>query len=204
MKKSEQTKINIVKAAEEEFSQKGFYGARIDEIAQRAEVNKRMIYAYYESKENLYKTVLLNVYLKLSELEKSLDFSSFNPSNALRALIREYFYYLDKNPSFVNLILWENLNHGQYINQIDIFEIKQPGLILAESIIRRGMACGAFCEEVDLEQILLSINMFCFTYFSNRYTATKALDITFDSMAHMEKRIQHVSDMILCYLKSRS
>ena len=51
--KSEITKAKILSASESEFSEKGFFGARIDEIAERAGINKRMIYEHFESKENL-------------------------------------------------------------------------------------------------------------------------------------------------------
>ena len=49
MKKSDITKQKILEAAEAAFAEKGFYGARVDEITETAGVNKRMIYAYYGS-----------------------------------------------------------------------------------------------------------------------------------------------------------
>ena len=52
--KSELTRERILAAAEEEFSEKGFYGARIDSIAAASGMNKRMIYAHFDSKEKLY------------------------------------------------------------------------------------------------------------------------------------------------------
>ena len=65
-KKSEITKQRILEAAEAEFSEKGIFGARIDSIAANAGVNKRMIYEYFLNKEGLYKTVLINVYNRIS------------------------------------------------------------------------------------------------------------------------------------------
>ena len=65
--KSTQTKQAILKAAEEEFSEKGIYGARVDEIAAKAKINKGMIYQYFGNKEELYKTVLKNVYDRLGD-----------------------------------------------------------------------------------------------------------------------------------------
>ena len=54
LKKSDITRQKILTAAEAEFSEIGLYGARVDSIAQRAGVNKRMIYAHFGSKEQLY------------------------------------------------------------------------------------------------------------------------------------------------------
>jgi AcrR family transcriptional regulator len=48
----------ILEAARAEFSEKGFDGARVDSIAQRAEVNKALIYYYFKSKEELLRELL--------------------------------------------------------------------------------------------------------------------------------------------------
>lgn len=53
-KDSEQSRLDILEAAEIEFAAKGLYRTRIDEIAVRANVNKRMIYEYLGNKEQLY------------------------------------------------------------------------------------------------------------------------------------------------------
>ena len=52
------TKDRLLKAAFEEFSRRGFAGARVDEIASRAGANKALIYQYYGDKEALFKHVL--------------------------------------------------------------------------------------------------------------------------------------------------
>ena len=51
----EATKARILAAAVREFSAKGISGARVDAIAARARVNKRMLYYYFESKEGLFR-----------------------------------------------------------------------------------------------------------------------------------------------------
>ena len=66
---SKKTKEAILKAAELEFAEKGIYGARVDKIASKANVNKRMLYEYYGNKEELYKTVLAIVYSRLGKKE---------------------------------------------------------------------------------------------------------------------------------------
>jgi AcrR family transcriptional regulator len=54
----EATKARILAAALREFSAKGISGARVDAIAERAKVNKRMLYYYFESKEGLFREIL--------------------------------------------------------------------------------------------------------------------------------------------------
>lgn len=69
---ADQTRQRILVAAEDQFALKGFYGARIDDIAKQAKINKRMIYAYFGNKEALYKKVLYHVYQKLDQAEKEI------------------------------------------------------------------------------------------------------------------------------------
>ena len=60
--RAETTRRNILDAALTEFQEHGLAGARVDEAAARANANKRMISVYFESKENLWLTVLEQVY----------------------------------------------------------------------------------------------------------------------------------------------
>ncbi|HSY43484.1 MAG TPA: helix-turn-helix domain-containing protein, partial [Candidatus Acidoferrum sp.] len=54
----ERSRARILAAALKEFSAKGFAGARVDAIARRACINKRMLYHYFGDKEELFKAVL--------------------------------------------------------------------------------------------------------------------------------------------------
>jgi AcrR family transcriptional regulator len=53
------TRESLLSSATEAFAEKGFSGARVDEIAAKADANKAMIYYHFGSKEGLYKAVLL-------------------------------------------------------------------------------------------------------------------------------------------------
>ncbi len=57
------TRKRILTAATVEFARKGLGGARVDEIALRSKSNKRMIYHYFGSKEQLFAAVLEEAYL---------------------------------------------------------------------------------------------------------------------------------------------
>src|SRR5438067_8310551 len=54
----ERTQQRILQAAFKEFAAKGFAGARVDSIARRASINKRMLYHYFGDKEALFREVL--------------------------------------------------------------------------------------------------------------------------------------------------
>ena len=70
----------ILSAALKEFSAKGFAGARVDAIARRANINKRMLYHYFGDKEGLFKAVLSR---KISERQAWAEALSGEPEETL-------------------------------------------------------------------------------------------------------------------------
>ena len=63
----------ILTAALKEFSSRGFSGARIDEIAEKTNFSKRMIYYYFKDKQDLFVRCLEKEYQKLREAESKID-----------------------------------------------------------------------------------------------------------------------------------
>jgi AcrR family transcriptional regulator len=70
----------ILTAALKEFAAKGFAGARVDSIARRAAINKRMLYHYFGNKEHLFREVLR---LKMAERQAWADKLSGDPAESL-------------------------------------------------------------------------------------------------------------------------
>lgn len=200
-KDSTQSKIDILRAAELKFSEKGFYGTRVDDIAQAAKINKRMIYEYFGNKEKLYKAVLAEVYGRLGSKEQIIYSEQLSPIEAIRRVIILYFNFLQDNPTYVNLILWENLNKGKYIVDLDFSNIKQPALDALRRLIEKGKKEGVFKESIDPEQIILTLLTSSFANFSNRYTLTKLLGYDLTSDEGIEKRAIDLSNMLLAYMQ---
>ena len=194
------TKAKILEAAEDEFAQKGLAGARIDEIARISGFNKNMIYQYYKSKEKLYETVIYNEYSKLSELENVIISRNADCKETIETIVREYFMFLKGNPNFVRLIMWENLNEAKYIEASGALNIKDPMLKMLGRVVEKGKSENIFNEKVNEKQVMLSLIMGAFSYFSNIYTLSKVIHIDLENEETMNERIRIVTDSILNYL----
>lgn len=200
MKKSDITKDKILTAAEAIFSKKGLYGARIDDIAELAMVNKRMIYAHFESKEGLYIAVLETVYSRLAIKESELLSKDMDCVEAVKSIIRHYFTFLSQNPTFVKMLMWENLNEAVYLKQSSAPKSKGTAVGLLRKMLQKGTEQGIFRAEPDLDEMVVSINMFCFSYFSNIYTMSEIMQTNLSKNESLEKRCEHVTDIILNYI----
>jgi TetR/AcrR family transcriptional regulator len=91
----------LLTAALEEFSSRGFAGARVADIAARAGVNKQLINYYFESKEGLYREV------QRTWLEREATFSS--PAVPLDELAVRYLLDALGDPRLFRLLLWRGL-----------------------------------------------------------------------------------------------
>lgn len=200
MKQSEITKQNILDAAEKAFSEKGLYGARVDEIAALSGANKRMIYAYYGSKEKLYIAVLDTVYGRLAQRESQLLEQETDCTETIRRIIRHSFDFLYENPTFVKMVMWENLNEGFYLKKSKASSVKGISIGLLRQVLQQGIRQGIFRRELDIEEMIVSINMFCFSYFSNIYTMGEIMSTEFFGREEIDKRCTHVTEMILRYI----
>jgi len=188
----------ILKAGEEIFAAKGLFGARVDEIAVKSGVNKRLIYKEFPSKEELYKAVLSEAYKKMANAESKI-FAPFDTcEEAVKNVIKRYFEFLRDNPSYVKLILWENLNEGKYIKELDLSDVKTKVSDFLYSVLSEGKKRGEFRAELDETQIVFSLMTFTFSYFSNKHTMSNFLkeDIDFN------RRVDDVTQMILLHIKN--
>ena len=68
MDKSEESKIRILDSASKVFAEKGYSGARMDEIAGKARVNKALIYYYFKSKEAILKELYQKFFRESTDL----------------------------------------------------------------------------------------------------------------------------------------
>ena len=194
-KKSAITRQKILDSAEAEFAQNGLAAARVDAIAKNAGVNKQLIYAHFQSKENLYSVILSEVYIRLSEYEKVLSESSFTGMETIRMIVMEYFKFLMDNPSFVRLMLWENLNGAAYVGDVKISLFAG-----AEKLLKQGVENGFLRKDLDIEQTAMSLNMFCFSAFSNIHTMSKLLGKDLSIQAELEKRADHIYEVLVKYI----
>ena len=99
---AQETKQRILAAAFQEFADYGVAGARVDRIAKNAGCNKNLIYVYFDSKENLFATVLDH---HLADAYAGLEFT---PQD-LPDLARRVFDFAQANPDVYRLLAWATL-----------------------------------------------------------------------------------------------
>lgn len=199
----DRTRADILDVATREFADKGYTGARVDEIAERTSTTKRMIYYYFGGKEQLYIAVLERAYLAIRALEAELDVEHLPPEDAVRRLAELTFDHHEANPDFIRLVSIENIHRAEHIARSEVLaNLANPALDGLTKILERGRAAGRFRADVDALDVHIVISSFCVFRLANRHTFAAIFGRDMLDPARREHYRRMLGDMLIDYLTS--
>jgi AcrR family transcriptional regulator len=197
----DRTKADIIAVATEEFSEHGLSGARVDSIAERTRTSKRMIYYYFQSKEGLYREVLVNYYLTLRNAERELNLDDLPPLEALEKLVHFTVDFHNQHGDDVRLVITENMLRGRHIKTLPSLEpINSVVINAVRRICERGAKDGVMRDGIDAIDLYMSIAALSFFNISNRHTFSIIFNTDMESAEALEHRKGSITDMILRYV----
>jgi AcrR family transcriptional regulator len=144
----ERTRERILSAALKEFAGKGFAGARVDMIARRAAVNKRMLYHYFGDKEHLFREVMR---LKMAERQAWAETLSGDPAESLTF----WFEAACKDTDWVRLQEWEALQKAD--QRLIDEDRRRTATARALKRIRQRQARGQISAGFDPRHVMLTM-----------------------------------------------
>ena len=198
----ERTRAAILRAATAEITAKGLTGARVDAIAVRAGVNKRMLYHYFGDKQGLYLAVLEHTYAAIRAAEIGLNLTELDPVAGMRRLVLFTWQYFIDHPEFLSLLATENMNRAAYLKKSkQIRTLHAPLVGMIEVLLKRGAAAKVFRAGVDPIELYISIAALGFFYMSNRYTLSTIFGEDLNEPERLARRGEHIVEVILAYLK---
>jgi AcrR family transcriptional regulator len=198
----ERTRRAILEAATTEFVNNGFAGASVNEIAARANVNKRMLYHYFGKKEELYLAVLERTYIALRTAQTQLKLSDLAPLTAIETLILFTWNYYLQYPELLSLMTTENLLRGKYLARSErVRDLDTPLMNMLRNVLVRGAKDGVFRPDIDPRQLYISIASLSAFFIATRCTLSTMLGSDLSSEEELHKRSLHVVDVILRYLR---
>src|SRR5216684_337527 len=152
------TRQKLLVAARREFAQNGLAGARVDEIAARAGVNKQLVYHYFGDKDALYLAVLEWVYEEIRTQERKLNLEGLPPEQAIKKLIESSFDHLAAHPDFIVLLNDENRGGARHVRGSKRLEAMHSPLVnMVSKILKEGVRTGVFRKCINPVQLYISI-----------------------------------------------
>lgn len=190
------TEIKIFEAAREVFQSKGLEGARMQEIADKAEINKSMLHYYYRSKEKLFEKVYQLSIIKLIPQIAGLLNEDLSLEAKLRKFAKKYLELIKLNPDIPLFVLHEmNKNPGRLktfmLNEVG--KKIQPFLNQIQEEREKGNTV-----DLPVEQIMVNIMSLLIFPFIGRQVLQVILNIDdseFDQF--IEERMKYLPDYLV-------
>ena len=189
------TRQQILTAATAEFSQKGLHGARVDEIAKRAAVNKERIYAYFGSKEQLFRETLREAISEIiSEEQTLLTQLAQDPTRMTEVTLEHYLGFLERHPHFWRLLAWENLSGGAEAEALS--GVREETFKEMRQLYQQRQKLGMFSKSISFEAFIFTLSAVSFFLFSNRLTMERTLQLNLAIPATRKQLMAEVLTLI--------
>jgi AcrR family transcriptional regulator len=201
---ADRTQAEILEVAGREFARHGYDGARVDEIAALTRTTKRMIYYYFGGKEGLYIKVLEDAYIRVRNVERSLDVEHLGPVEAMRTLAELTFDFHEANGDFIRLVSIENIHHAEHILKSEVLpNLGSPAVEVLDRILQAGRASGDFAVDADAVDVHILISSFCFFRIANQPTFGALFGRDMTDPRHRPRLRRMIADMLIAYLRGQ-
>jgi AcrR family transcriptional regulator len=198
---ADRSQAAILQAARDEFAEHGLGGARMERIAERAALNKRLIYYYFDNKDSLFRAVLEETYRQIRQAEQQLHLTDLPPEQALRRLTEFTWNYYLQHPELLSLLSTANLHRARHLQgSARARELNTPLIQTLAEVLERGRVQGVFRGGVDPMQLYISIAALSYFYQGNSATLSAIFGRNLMSPKARSERLSHVCDVILGFL----
>jgi TetR/AcrR family transcriptional regulator len=165
--RSAETRARILDAALSEFALHGLAGARTERIATAADVNKALLYYYFESKEKLYLAALEMIAAKVRDSTMAVFLREGSAGERVLRSALNHFDRIVGQQEFQSMMQQEmiRLHKGESgVMPILVKKVFEPVLIMYRSMVREGIASGELIEAdwMQIQLATLGANVFYF------------------------------------------
>jgi TetR/AcrR family transcriptional regulator len=165
-KKRDKTIQRIFDAATKTFADKGFAGARMDEIARLAQVNKATIYYHVGDKHTLYERILSDIFSGIAEHLTQSDNATSSAEERLKVFVRTWANLVDHNADLAAIMLREQAAGAKDFPEIVARDFSRIIGLLTE-ILGKGVNTGIFKPATPVVVHLMIIGTIVFTKMSS-------------------------------------
>lgn len=197
------TEDRIFESATDVFVEKGMDGARMQDIADRAGINKSLLHYYYRSKDKLFSAVFEKIAMKMLEKFAPVFDKDLSLEKKIRFFLREHISFLQKNPRLPIFLLNEiNRNPARlkkFMKNVKVERLweslnEQHGPELKKYNITREML-------PQLMTTIVSLSIFPFAARGILERIFERMDVDFDD--YIEERKKFAADFVIGALKNR-
>lgn len=195
------TEEKILVAAREVFMNKGFAAARMQEIADRAEINKGLLHYYYRSKNKLFRAVFDEAFAKFSAGINQVFEAEIPLFEKIEQFVDRYISLLMQNPAMPAFVISELNQKGEAFAQELLSRQTRPNPMPLVAQIRQEVAAGRI-KPVNPIGLVLNMLSLCVFPILARPMFQGIMEVSrpvYDQM--MEARKQEVAEFIISAIR---
>ena len=140
----------ILDSALAEFAEKGYAGARVRAIAERAGVNSQLISYYFGGKEGLYDAIMRRWHDQEAQMERQVA----QRGRSFADLVDAYFLAMRAQPELTRVLVWDGLNQTTPVSALKVDEEAEAPEV---ADLRRRQASGEIAADLDPAYLLIAI-----------------------------------------------
>jgi len=165
--RSAETRARILEAALREFAALGMAGARMDQIAGAAGVNKALLYYHFESKEKLYVAAMEMISAKIRDRSMAVFLRDASAGERLLRTALDHFDRILAQGAFQSLLQQEMMRLHQGESDalpVLVKRVFAPLQSMYQSMMREGIASGELIDAdwLQIHLAALGANIFYF------------------------------------------
>jgi TetR/AcrR family transcriptional regulator len=192
----EATEKKILEAARTVFHKAGYDGARMQEIADEAGINKALLHYYFRNKDKLFEAVFVEALRRnMIPLMHMMMSADTTVEEKITNFARNYIETIRRNPELPGFIIHEINRNPQRL----VENAKTEGLVIPQTLIAQiteGVEQGRY-NPVDPRQLVVSLVSMCIFPFIGRPMIQMAMQISeHDWDAFLEERMTLIPQYI--------
>lgn len=196
-----QTEEVIFDAATDVFLDKGMDGARMQDIANRANINKALLHYYYRTKDKLFEAVFEKIAGKVFSRFAPIFDEKLSLEDKIRFFFNEHISFLQKNPRLPAFILNEiNRNPARFRKLMNNIDINKLWIMLEEQHKEELTAYNISRDMIpQLMTTIASMSVFPFAARGIFEGIFEKMDLDFND--YLEERKKFAADFVIKALK---
>lgn len=200
--KDKSTEEKILDAARKVFVQKGLDGARMQDIADEAGINKALLHYYFRTKDKLFEMIFLETVGKIFPRFEMILLSDMDFFDKIRQIVSSYIEVIIHNP-YLPLFVLNEMNKNPEFGIVDFFKVQRPVVIhrFMEDI-EKEVSKGTI-KAVSPAHLLVNMMSMCIFPFVAKPVINIMLDLDelqFRNMMEQRKRV--VAEFIIESIKN--
>jgi TetR/AcrR family fatty acid metabolism transcriptional regulator len=136
----------LLDAAVKVFARKGYHASRVGDIAEEAGVAYGLLYHYFESKEDVLRSVFRETWRSLIETIKSVEEAGEAPREQLRKVAEILLRTWRRDPDLVRVLVLEVTRSQHLPGEVDEIVVSFAAI---QEIVERGQAGGSIRRDLD-------------------------------------------------------